>query len=69
MAASMPVKETVKALLDRLPDDCSLDDVLYHLYVIQAISRGRAEVEAGRTLSHEEVAEALRRKWLVGAEK
>ena len=69
MAASMPVKETVKALLDRLPDDCSLDDVLYHLYVIQAVSRGRAEVEAGRTLSHEEVAEALRRKWLVGAEK
>jgi len=65
----MPVKETVKALLDRLPDDCSLDDVLYHLYVIQAVERGRADAEAGRTMSHEEVAEALRRKWLVGTEK
>jgi len=69
VATTMPVKETVKALLDRLPDDCILDDVLYHLYVIQAVGRGRADAEAGRTLSHQEVAEALRRKWLVGAGK
>jgi len=26
-------KQTVRELLDRLPDDCSLDDVQYHLYV------------------------------------
>ncbi len=65
----MPTKETVRALLDRLPDDCSLDDVLYHLYVIQAVELGRADAAAGRTVSHQEVAEALRRKWLVGAGK
>ena len=65
----MPTKETVRALLDRLPDDCSLDDVLYHLYVIQAVEQGRADAAAGRTVSHQEVAEALRRKWLVGAGK
>ena len=63
----MPTKETVRALLDRLPDDCSLEDVLYHLYVIQAVEQGRADAEAGRTASHQEVAEALRRKWLIGA--
>jgi predicted transcriptional regulator len=62
-------KETVRALLDRLPDDCSLDDVLYHLYVIQAIEEGQADSKAGRTMSHEEVAEALRRKWLVDTKK
>lgn len=62
-------KETVKAVLDRLPDDCSLDDVLYHLYVVQAVARGQADVEAGRTLSHEQVAEELRRKWLTGSAK
>ncbi len=33
-------KETVRALLERLPDDCSLDDVLYHLYVVQAVGEG-----------------------------
>ena len=69
MATSVPVKETVKALPDRLPDNCSLDDVLYHLYVIQAVDQGRADAEAGRTLSHHNVAEALRRKWLAGAAK
>jgi hypothetical protein len=38
-------KQTVRDLLDRLPDDCDLDDVLYHLYVIQSVGRGQADVE------------------------
>ena len=65
----MQTKDTVRALLDQLPDDCTLDDVLYHLYVIQAVAEGRADSKAGRTMSHQEVAEALRRKWLVDARK
>ncbi|MBI4480498.1 MAG: hypothetical protein HY651_10795 [Acidobacteria bacterium] len=65
----MPTKDTVRALLDRLPDDCSLDDVLYHLYVIQAVEQGRSDAAAGRTVPHQNVAEALRRKWMVSAGK
>jgi hypothetical protein len=65
----LQTKETVKAMLDRLPDDCSLEDVLYHLYVIQAVAQGRAEVQAGQTLPQEQVAEELRRKWLAGRER
>jgi len=60
-------KEKVQDLLARLPDDCSLEDVLYHLYVIQAIERGLADAEAGRTIPHEAVAEEMRRKWVLGA--
>ena len=45
----MTTKDTVRALLDRLPDDCSLEDVQYHLYVVQAVARGQADEEAGRT--------------------
>ncbi len=63
----MTAKETVRALLDRLPDDCSLDDVLYHLYVVQAVDRGVADAAAGHTLSHEQVALELRRKWQLGS--
>ena len=48
----MKAKKTVRELLDRLPDDCSLEDILYHLYVVQAIEAGLADVEAGRTISH-----------------
>ena len=62
----MTTKDTVRALLDRLPDDCSLEDVQYHLYVVQAVARGRADEEAGRTIPHEQVDAELRRKWLLG---
>lgn len=36
----MTTKEAVRALLERLPDDCSFDDVLFHLYVVQAFGEG-----------------------------
>lgn len=62
----MTAKDTVRALLDRLPDDCSLDEVQYHLYVVQAIARGEADEQAGRLIPHEQVAAELRRKWLLG---
>jgi hypothetical protein len=61
----MTAKDTVRALLDRLPDDCSLDDVQYHLYVVQAVGRGVADGEAG----HEQGAADLRRKWPLGSVK
>ena len=44
----MTTKEKVRKLLDGLPDDCSIEDVLYHLYVIQSIDRGLADIEAGK---------------------
>jgi hypothetical protein len=65
LEAGVDTKQQVRDLLDRLPDDCSLDDVLYHLYVLEAVSRGRSDVKQGRTLSHDDVAKQLRRKWLV----
>jgi len=64
----MQAKETVRALLKRLPDDCTIDDVLYHLYVLNAVRLGQAEVGDGNVIEHEEVAEELRRKWQLGAE-
>jgi predicted transcriptional regulator len=60
-------KQAVRALLDRLPDDCSVEDVLYHLYVLQAVERGQEDAAAGRVMSHEEVESAMRRKWLRAA--
>lgn len=62
----MSTKDAVRALLDRLPDDCTLDDVQYHLYVTQTVARGDADRQAGRTISHAQVEAEMRRKWLVG---
>ena len=63
----MHTKETVRALLDRLPDDCTMDDVLYHLYVVQAVEQGRAELRTDHLSEHDQVVAQLRRKWLLGA--
>ena len=62
----MTTKDTVRALLERLPDDCTLEEVQYHLYVLQAVERGEADETAGRVIPHDQVAEQLRRKWLLG---
>lgn len=59
-------KEKVRRLLDRLPDDCSLDDVLYHLYVVREVEQGLGEAESGRIIPHQEVEQELRRKWQIG---
>ena len=56
------VKENVKALLDTLPDDCSLEDVQYHLYVVEKIHRGIERAEKEGVLSQDEVERKLN-KW------
>ena len=62
----MTTKDAVRALLDRLPENCSLEDVQYHLYVLQALARGEADVAEGRAVPHEQVEAEMRRKWLLG---
>ncbi len=56
-------KQEVSELLNRLPNDCSLEDIQYHLYVIQKIERGLKDIEEGRTYTQEEV-EKMMTKWL-----
>ncbi len=48
-------KDEVKSLLARLPDECTLEDVQYHLYVVEKIQRGIARAETEGTLSQEDV--------------
>jgi len=56
-------KQEVNDLLNRLPDDCTLEDVQYHLYVLQKIERGLKDVEEGRVYTQEEVEKKMS-KWL-----
>jgi hypothetical protein len=67
--AGMTTTQQVQQVLQNLPDDCSLDDVLYHLYVLQSVESGRADYAAGRRISHEQVAREMQEKWVLGAEK
>jgi len=56
-------KQQVERILRMLPEDASLEDIQYHIYVRQRIEQGLEDVEAGRTVSHAEVQRRLA-KWL-----
>ena len=56
-------KEEVEALLGKLPNDCSLEDIQYHLYVLEKVRSGIDAAENEGTVPQEE-AEARLSKWL-----
>ena len=56
-------KSEVASMLETLPDDSSLEDIQYHLYVIEKMKRGVEQAESEETLSHAEAEQRLR-KWL-----
>jgi predicted transcriptional regulator len=56
-------KQEVASLLERLPDDCSLEDVRYHLRVLAKVRRGLASAESEGVVEQEE-AEARLSRWL-----
>ena len=57
------VKQAVEQLLQRLPDDCSLEDVQYHLYVLEKVRHGLDDARKNGTLPQDQV-EARLSQWL-----
>jgi len=55
MNESGSAKAHAREIIDRLPDSASWDDVMYELYVREAIDAGLADVAAGRTIPHDQV--------------
>ena len=58
----MTDKQAVIDALQRLPENASLEEITEELRIMAAIRRGRADVVAGRTKTHEE-AEQLLESW------
>lgn len=54
-------KDEIKSLLDKLPDDCTFEDVQYHLYVVEKIHRGIARAKSEGILTQDEVERKLAR--------
>ncbi len=57
MATSQPpaFKQAAHALVDELPDDATWDDMMYRIYVRQAIEAGLADDKADRLVDVAEV--------------
>jgi len=56
-------KEEVRNLLGKLPNDCSLEDIQYHLYVLEKVRNGLEAAEADGGIPQDEVESRLS-KWL-----
>ncbi|MEM8994590.1 MAG: hypothetical protein AAGF23_07335 [Acidobacteriota bacterium] len=55
----MTVKEQVLELISKMPDDSSMDDIGYELYVIDSVQKGLAELDSGHFLTHDQAKEKL----------
>ncbi|HKR22760.1 MAG TPA: hypothetical protein VJS17_09205 [Pyrinomonadaceae bacterium] len=56
-------KEEVERLLGKLPNDCSLEDIQYHLYVLEKVRNGLEAADTEGVVSQDQAEERLR-KWL-----
>jgi predicted transcriptional regulator len=51
------IKHRVLKAIEELPPDATFEDVMERLYFLYKIDKGLKQVEAGKTLSHEEAME------------
>ena len=58
------VKEKIQSILNQLPDDCSIEDIQYHLYVLEKVRQSLSAASLENTIPQEEV-EGLLNKWLI----
>jgi predicted transcriptional regulator len=54
---TISIKEEARRIVEQLPENSTWDDLMHEIYVRQAIERGLADSEAGRTTSVEAVRE------------
>ena len=54
MQATLTEKHQVAELLAKLPDESTLEDIQYHLYVLEKIRHGQAEIATSEHVCHEQ---------------
>lgn len=57
------LKDDVKQMIDKLPENCSIEDIQYTLYVRSKIEKGQKDINEGNLLDHNEVKLRMD-KWL-----
>lgn len=59
----MTVKEKIIKMIERLPDEATVSDVMAELYFRQNVDEALRELDEGKGISHEEAKKRLSR-WL-----
>ncbi|MDT8338603.1 hypothetical protein [Sulfurimonas sp.] len=58
------VKQEAQKMIQNLPDDCTYEDIQYHLYVVEKIKNGIGRAKNGEVSSHKD-AKVRMAKWLL----
>ena len=56
----MTTKDRVRQVLDDLPEDCTIEDVQYRLYVIDKVTRSLQAADRRAIISQDEMKERVR---------
>ncbi len=56
------VKNIAREVIDALPDDATMEDIIHALYVREKFERGLTQAREGEGIPHEEVKRQMR-KW------
>jgi hypothetical protein len=56
-------KEVVRKLLKEIPDESSLEDIQYHIYVLEKVEKGLGDVKNKKVMSQAEARKRMS-KWL-----
>jgi hypothetical protein len=57
----MTTKEAVLEMIQRMPEDVTVPDIISELYVRQQVDEGLRQLDAGEGISHEEAKRRLSR--------
>jgi hypothetical protein len=55
MSTALPIKDEARRIVEQLPDDASWEDLIYRIYVRQAVEAGLKDALEGRTVPVAEV--------------
>jgi len=58
-----PTKQAALRMIQQLPEDASLEEMMYELYFRQRVEKGVRELDSAKTVSHSEVKRSLA-QWL-----
>ena len=58
----MAIKDIAKQVIDTLPDEATMDDIIHALYIKTKFEHGEREIQEGKGISHEEAKQKLQ-KW------
>ena len=59
----MVVKDIAKRVIDTLPEEATMEDIIHALYINSKFEHGEREIREGKGIPHEEAKQSLQ-KWV-----